>query len=463
MVLTLLSSIIGMVMKESFVWLILSLVFGLLFIVLLISYFFVRKKGKYREDVVNIYDEGMGASIEEETKKEEANNYITQPKICQNSFCHAEDEYNNYVRQVELALNNLDKDIRFNRLIENFFKSKPKVLYCLYLDKLCPADFFDWDIISNYFSKREENSSLSSQSFVKLYLEHHNEQISTDELLDDIIDLYDKDELSEKDIEELEKNFFEIEIWIETLFESIVSLNIIPDDFASKTAAWIYFFNKQNYLLNLHFKNEIMIRYNISKPKGIKDLTASVLKVNARFPIERLILYGCAMFAPFESRCKFYAENIQLLRNISQQICRENFINYLENYDEFQNHKLTLDDLNLMSGYEFENFVGDIFRQKGYEIIITKKSGDQGVDVLAKRDGLTIAVQTKCYNQPVGNKAVQEVVAGMKYYNAQKGIVVTNSNFTLSAKELAKANGIILWNGEILLQKSSTFMDDIID
>jgi restriction system protein len=46
-----------------------------------------------------------------------------------------------------------------------------------------------------------------------------------------------------------------------------------------------------------------------------------------------------------------------------------------------------------------------------------------------------------------------EAVAGMKYYNANKCMVITNSTFTKSAQELAKVNNVELWDRQILKEK----------
>ena len=50
----------------------------------------------------------------------------------------------------------------------------------------------------------------------------------------------------------------------------------------------------------------------------------------------------------------------------------------------------------------------------------------------------------------MSNKPIQEVVGSLKYYNANQGVVVTNSEFTKGAQELAKANQVILIDGEAL-------------
>ncbi len=111
-------------------------------------------------------------------------------------------------------------------------------------------------------------------------------------------------------------------------------------------------------------------------------------------------------------------------------------------------------DIDSMSGEQFEKLIAKLFSFLGYNTNITSFSSDQGVDIIAKNDIITIAIQAKCYNSgAVGNHAIMEVVGGMKFYGADKAMVVTNSTFTRSAIELAKTNGVILWGRDILIEK----------
>jgi len=92
----------------------------------------------------------------------------------------------------------------------------------------------------------------------------------------------------------------------------------------------------------------------------------------------------------------------------------------------------------------FEDFVAEIFEELGYSVRRTKTTGDQGVDLIVTGKGRAIAVQTKGYKTSVGNKAVQEVYAGMAFYSLTECVVVTNSRFTSGALKLAKSVRCVL-------------------
>lgn len=107
-------------------------------------------------------------------------------------------------------------------------------------------------------------------------------------------------------------------------------------------------------------------------------------------------------------------------------------------------NNISLSQIDHMTGSEFEDYLVTLFKAKGYKTHRTKGSGDQGVDIiLDERSGRT-AIQAKRYSGSVGNKAVQEVVAGIRYYNADKAMVITNNNFTRSAIDLARVNNVEL-------------------
>ncbi len=100
-----------------------------------------------------------------------------------------------------------------------------------------------------------------------------------------------------------------------------------------------------------------------------------------------------------------------------------------------------------MEGHEFEFYCADLLKDRGFcEVEVTSGSRDFGVDILAEKDGVTYAIQCKCYTTPVGVSAVQEVYAGRDYYDCMVGVVLTNQYFTEPAVDMAKKLQILLWD-----------------
>lgn len=81
---------------------------------------------------------------------------------------------------------------------------------------------------------------------------------------------------------------------------------------------------------------------------------------------------------------------------------------------------------------------------------IAPSSGDHGIDVLAEKDGITYAIQCKCYSDNVGNAAVQQAHTGKSLYHKDIAVVMTNRYFTPQAIEEATALGVKLWDRDKL-------------
>jgi Restriction endonuclease len=107
-----------------------------------------------------------------------------------------------------------------------------------------------------------------------------------------------------------------------------------------------------------------------------------------------------------------------------------------------------------LSGVEFEMWVAKFLTEKGFDVRGTPATGDQGADLIAKKDVRTVVVQAKRYQGPVGNGAVQEVISALAYYGADEGRVVTNASFTPSAKALAQKANIKLIDGQMLKNRT---------
>ena len=108
-------------------------------------------------------------------------------------------------------------------------------------------------------------------------------------------------------------------------------------------------------------------------------------------------------------------------------------------------------EMDFMEGYEFEHYCAGLLSDHGFtDVEVTRESGDYGVDVLAQREGVTYAIQCKCYSAPVGIRAVQDVYAGRDYYDRMVGVVMTNQYFTAPAVKFARKLNILLWDRDYI-------------
>lgn len=97
-----------------------------------------------------------------------------------------------------------------------------------------------------------------------------------------------------------------------------------------------------------------------------------------------------------------------------------------------------------IDGHEFEQWVAVSLEMFGWQAEVTSASGDQGIDVIASKNGMKVGIQCKLYSSSVGNKAVQEAIAGKRYHGVNYVAVLSNAQFTQSARDLATMNDVLL-------------------
>lgn len=126
---------------------------------------------------------------------------------------------------------------------------------------------------------------------------------------------------------------------------------------------------------------------------------------------------------------------------------------------------LQLADADSMSGHDFEHYIAKLYQLRGFDAHVTSGSNDFGVDVIAVRGEVRLAIQTKRYAGKVSRTAVSDAVTGMYHYGCNMAVVVTNSYFSQGAISLALSTGCQLvnrdeladWISEVQLTVSPTF------
>ena len=86
-----------------------------------------------------------------------------------------------------------------------------------------------------------------------------------------------------------------------------------------------------------------------------------------------------------------------------------------------------------LDGWQFEEEVASVFRCNGYEVEVTKKTGDGGVDLIMYKEGEKILVQCKHYKAPVGPVEMRALWGVKDDFQADKVIMVASSGVTDSS------------------------------
>ncbi|HEY1170338.1 MAG TPA: restriction endonuclease [Verrucomicrobiae bacterium] len=116
-----------------------------------------------------------------------------------------------------------------------------------------------------------------------------------------------------------------------------------------------------------------------------------------------------------------------------------------------------------MNPYRFERLVLDLLLAMGYggsreeAATVTQKSNDEGIDGLINEDRLgldRIYVQAKRWKDSVGRPHIQNFVGALAGQHAQKGIFITTSDFSTTARDYVKnlPQRVILIDGQRLAE-----------
>lgn len=98
------------------------------------------------------------------------------------------------------------------------------------------------------------------------------------------------------------------------------------------------------------------------------------------------------------------------------------------------------------NGHDFEHWVAEKLRAMGWDASVTTASGDQGLDIIATKNNYTFGIQCKRHSKPCTNKAIQEVIAGGRYYDIPNLAVVASGGYTGSAIDLADRSNVFLFS-----------------
>lgn len=113
----------------------------------------------------------------------------------------------------------------------------------------------------------------------------------------------------------------------------------------------------------------------------------------------------------------------------------------------------TVERLYMLSPGEFEQFVGRVFKKRGYKIKVRGKSGDMGVDIEVRgQNGKKAVVQCKRYKHTVGPDTIRELYGTLIHERAAHAFLVTTAEISAAAQEWALGKPMTLIDGRTLVK-----------
>ena len=102
--------------------------------------------------------------------------------------------------------------------------------------------------------------------------------------------------------------------------------------------------------------------------------------------------------------------------------------------NELKNFQLSQKNFWLnLTGYEFEHMVGELMTKDGYNVHVTQGSGDGGVDLYLKKNGVETPVQCKNHSNKVSVNDIRAFYGVLVKDGFEKGIMIGSSGFSKSS------------------------------
>lgn len=196
------------------------------------------------------------------------------------------------------------------------------------------------------------------------------------------------------------------------------------------------------------------------------DNTISIFLIMLNEAVMLVQNHSDILYAAVKSNFQGYRKNTKWLKQKFQSSVADVTSEIAKRLDRFEDdqdllnqvsialHRFPIDEVakaqtvttasNHNDGLAFEARCQEHLSSAGFATEATASTGDQGADIIALKDGLKYIIQCKDYEKPVGNRAIQEVIAAKQYYAGDYAVVCARNGFTKSAKALASTASILL-------------------
>lgn len=107
-----------------------------------------------------------------------------------------------------------------------------------------------------------------------------------------------------------------------------------------------------------------------------------------------------------------------------------------------------------MTPKQYEDYIGTLYAQNGYNVTVSPLSNDWGIDVIATKGSERIGIQAKMYgnsSRKVNRRVIMELYGACAYQDCTKAVLATNGDVLPDAVLVANKLGI-----EILQTSTNT-------
>lgn len=241
--------------------------------------------------------------------------------------------------------------------------------------------------------------------------------------------------------------------------------NASTDD---KDSTWNRLFDEGHAIENDF--NEFMIQHGITQDVYIFDVefvnqgSAAVTAEKRRVDslkgkiLEFISEGGCAQYITNVDKMDEYLEKIRYMKEKDMMGIHTQFINsplqeikeIVESVerDHYADSISNTNNINSLSGAEFEVVCKQLIEKMGFHAELTKTSGDGGIDIIAYNHQPLLSgkyiIQCKRYSGSVGEPIIRDLYGVVTSERANKGILMTTGTFTAPAIRFAKGKPLEL-------------------
>lgn len=105
-----------------------------------------------------------------------------------------------------------------------------------------------------------------------------------------------------------------------------------------------------------------------------------------------------------------------------------------------------------MNGRTFEREINDLFIRHGYKTLLCKGGGDGGIDIIAEKEKVKIAIQCKAHSSRISPSVARDLLGTISSSGISQGYLITLNGGTSGTIEFCKNNNIVLWDVRDILK-----------